>query len=131
MKCINVKSVVTMGFMAVAMLISVSSFAQEKMQHKTPEEKAKMMSDKMKTELTLTDEQYQKVQAINLDFATKTKDIKKDGADKSAWIEKVKPLEDERTAALKGVLTPEQFTKYESLKEEMKGKMKDKQKEKS
>ncbi|MFT3748872.1 MAG: hypothetical protein QM768_11165 [Agriterribacter sp.] len=131
MKCIKVKSAVTMGFMAVTLLISASVFAQDKMQHKTPEEKAKMMSDKMKTTLTLTDEQYQKVQAINLDFATKTKDIKKDGTDKNSWIEKVKPLEEERTTALKGVLTPEQFTKYESLKEEMKGKMKDKQKEKS
>ncbi|MBN8785866.1 MAG: hypothetical protein J0I84_02120 [Terrimonas sp.] len=131
MKCINVKSVVTMGFMAVTLLISASVSAQDKMQHKTPEEKAKMMSDKMKTALTLTDEQYQKVQAINLDFATKSKDIKKDGADRSAWMEKIKPLEEERNTALKGVLTPEQFTKYESLKEEMKGKMKDKQKEKS
>lgn len=131
MKCINVKSAVTMGFMAATMLVSASLFAQDKMQHKTPEERAKMMSDKMKTELTLTDEQYQKVQAINLDFATKTKDIKKEGADKSTWAEKIKPLEEERTTALKGILTPEQFTRYEARKEEMKGKMKDKQKEKS
>ena len=43
MKCINVRSVVTMGFMAVTMLIGASVFAQDKMQHKTPEEKAKMM----------------------------------------------------------------------------------------
>lgn len=131
MKCINVKSIFTMAFISAIMLVCAPAFAQEKAQQKTPEEKAKMMSDKMKTELVLNDEQYQKVQEINLDFATKTKDIKKEGSDKSAWIEKIKPLEEERTTALKGVLTPEQFTKYESLKEAMKGKMKDKQKDKS
>lgn len=131
MKCINVKSICTMAFMSAIMLICAPSFAQDKAQHKTPEEKAKMMSDKMKTELVLNDEQYQKVQEINLDFATKTKDIKKEGTDKTAWADKIKPIEDERTAALKEVLTPEQFAKYESIKDNMKGKMKDKQKDKS
>lgn len=131
MKCINGKSVITMAFMAAIMLVCIPSFAQEKMQQKTPEEKAKMISDKMKTELALTDEQYQKVQVINLDFATKSKDIKKEGTDKSAWAEKIKPLDEERTTALKGILTPEQFAKYESMKENMKSKMKDKHKEKS
>lgn len=129
MKCINIKSVTVMGFMAVFMLISASLFAQDKSQHKSPEERAKMMSDKMKTELTLTDEQYQKVQAINLDFSTKASAIKKEGGDKTSWMEKMKPLEDERTKSFKEVLTPDQFTKFESMKNDMKGKMKDKQKE--
>lgn len=131
MKYIKVKSIITMGCMAVIMLVSASAFAQEKMQHKTPEERAKMMSDKMKTELALTDEQYQKVQTINLDFATKSSDLRKEGGDKSSWAEKMKPLDDERTTALKGVLTPDQFSKYETMKKNMKSKMKDKQKDKS
>ena len=131
MKCINVKSIVAMAFIAAFMFVCAPTFAQGKMQQKTPEERAKMMTDKMKTELTLTDDQYQKVQAINLDFATKSKDLRKDGADKGSWAEKMKPLDEERTTALKGVLTPDQFTKYESMKNSMKGKMKDRHKEKA
>lgn len=126
MKRINLKMMLSLAAMTVIMLISTASFAQDKMPHKTPEERAKMMSDKMKTELSLTDDQYQKVQAINLDFANKTKDIKKDGADKAGWAEKMKPLDEERTTSLKGVLTPDQFTKFESMKKDMKDKHKEK-----
>lgn len=121
----NVKSMVSVACFAFMMMFSVAVMAQDKTQHK-PEEKAKMMSDKMKTELTLTDEQYQKVQAINLDFATKSSALKKEGGDKSAWGEKMKPIKEEHTKSLKAVLTPEQFTKYESWKEDMKSKEKDK-----
>ncbi|MGN6437081.1 MAG: hypothetical protein ACTHMM_11135 [Agriterribacter sp.] len=119
MKLMNLKSVIATTCFSFLMMCSVAVFAQDK-QHKNPEEKAKMMSDKMKTELTLTDEQYTKVQAINLDFATKASAIKQEGTDKAAWGEKMKPLKEEHAKALKGVLTPEQFTKYESIKDEMK-----------
>jgi methionine-rich copper-binding protein CopC len=127
MKMRNVKTAFMMACMSLFMLVSVSSFAQEKMQHKTPEEKAKMMSDKMKTELTLSDEQYQKVQTINLDFANKTSAVPKDG-DKSAWMSKMKECNEARSKSLKEVLTPDQFTKYETIKKEMRGKIKDKEK---
>lgn len=126
MKLMNLKSVITTACFSFLMMCSVAVIAQDKSKHKNPEEKAKMMSDKMKTELTLTDEQYQQVQAINLDFATKASAIKQEGADKAAWGEKMKPIKDEHAKALKGVLTPEQFTKYESIKDDMK---KEKQKQ--
>lgn len=119
MKLMNLKPLVASACFAFLMMFSVAVSAQDK-QHKNPEEKAKMMSDKMKTELTLTDEQYTKVQAINLDFATKASAIKKEGADKAAWGEKMKPIKEEHAKALKEVLTPEQFTKYESIKDDMK-----------
>lgn len=124
MKISNVKTALTMTCMALFMLVSVSSFSQEKMQHKTPEEKAKMLSDKMKTDLTLSDEQFQKVQTVNLDFATKTSALPKDG-DKSAWKDKMKSLDEDRSKSLKEILTPDQFSKYEKNRSEMKEKMKE------
>ena len=126
MKSINVKTIAATACMALFMLVSVSSFSQNK-PHKTPEEKAKMMSDKMKTGLALSDDQYQKVQTINLDFANKTSAVPKDG-DKSAWMSKMKECDEARSKSLKEVLTADQFTKYESMKKEMRGKMKEKEK---
>ncbi|MFT3703687.1 MAG: hypothetical protein QM802_15095 [Agriterribacter sp.] len=124
MKVSNVKTIITTACMALFMLVSVSSFSQDH-QRKTPEEKAKMMSDKMKTDLTLTDDQYQKVQTINLDFANKTSAVPKDG-DKSAWMTKMKEYDDARSKSLKEVLTPDQYTKFESIKKERRDKMKEK-----
>lgn len=126
MKLMNLKPLIATACFAFLMMFSVAVIAQDK-QHKNPEEKAKMMSDKMKTELTLTDDQYQKVQAINLDFATQSSALKKEGNDKAAWSEKMKPLKEEHARALKEVLTAEQFTKYETMKDDIKGKAKDKQ----
>ena len=120
MKLMNVRSIVSAVCFAFLVMFSAAAIAQDK----NPEEKAKMISDKMKTELTLSDEQYQKIQAINLDFVTKKSEIKKEGEDKAAWEEKMKPVKEEYARALKDVLTPEQFTKYESMKKDMKTKEK-------
>lgn len=109
--------------------ISIASFSQDKKQHKTPEEKAQMMTDKMKTELSLNDDQAQKVHAANTDFINKTWELKKDGAANTQdGKDKIKPFKEEYHTALKAILTPEQFTKFEAWKEEKKDeKRKDKQ----
>lgn len=110
---------------------SIAAFSQDnKQHHKTPEEKAQAMTDKMKAEFNLTDDQVQKVQAANADFITKTWDLKKDGAANTQEAkDKIKPFKDEYHTTLRGILTPEQFTKFEAWKDEKEDKMKRKDKQ--
>ena len=85
------------------------------------------MTDKMKTELTLTDAQYPKVLEINKEFVTKTLETKKPVADattapdKGARLERanaIKALNEAKEAKLKTVLTEDQYKTYLAKKEE-------------
>nr|HPZ88940.1 hypothetical protein [Flavihumibacter sp.] len=52
--------------------------------HKSAEERAKAQSDKMKTELALTDDQYTKIYDLNLKYAKKNEEIRGGTDDKMA-----------------------------------------------
>jgi len=120
---LNLRTIFTTAGISLFMLVSVSSFSQNRAQRKTPEERAKMMSDKMKSDLTLTEEQYQKVQTVNLDFITKTSSLSRD-RDKDSLMKKMKTYDDDRSKSLKGILTPDQLAKYEKDRSKMKDSMK-------
>lgn len=110
-------------FIATMMIIGVAfsatkSYAQNGENSKTPEERAKALSDKMKTELSLTDEQYEKVQAVNLKYAKKNDEILKSSKGKLSKYKSVKASQDEKKKEMKAILTEEQFKKYEDTMEE-------------
>lgn len=75
----------------------------------TPEDKAELRTNFLKTKLSLTEEQLPKVQAINVNYYTKLAAMKADL--KAKKIEKLdrRSLKTERTAALKNILTAEQY----------------------
>jgi hypothetical protein len=81
---------------------------------------AQKMTDNMKTELKLTDEQYGKVLEINKSFAEKASEARKSTTDKAVAKEAVKGHNEERETKLKAVLTEEQFKTYLAKKEEKK-----------
>lgn len=81
---------------------------------------AQKMTDNMKAELKLTDEQYGKVLEINKNFAGKTSEARKSSTDQKVVREAVKGFNDERETKLKAVLTEEQFKTYLAKKEEKK-----------
>ena len=58
--------------------ISTGSFAQDKdvKNNKTPEEKAKITSERMKSSLNLTDDQYTKIYNLNLQRMNDSKEFK-------------------------------------------------------
>lgn len=87
-------------------------------------EGAKRATDKMKRELSLTDDQYPKVEQINKDFMDKAKESRAT-ADKAQKEKGVKALSDERDAKLKTVLTEEQFKIYTDKKAQRLVKIKD------
>lgn len=74
----------------------------------------------MKTELSLTDDQYPSVQAINLKYALKNEDIFKGSDGKFAKYRALKSSQKEKSREIKAILTSDQFKKYEAMMEEMK-----------
>lgn len=104
---------------------------QEK-KNMTPEERADKVSNRMKTELGLTDDQATKVKAITLTRATKMAEIrtkaKTEGADKTALKAERKATHQAWEADLKGIVSAEQFAKYQAKKEERKKKLEERKK---
>lgn len=91
----------------------------------TAEQRAQRQSDGMRTKLGLDSIQYQKVSAINLEYARKGEEIKNDGGGKFARYRKFKSMMSEKDGKLKKVLTPDQYTSYEEMKKEMMDKAKE------
>ena len=88
----------------------------------------KAITDTMQVQLTLNDDQYKKVYDINEQFLTKLGGIKQEGGGKLAKLQKLKAADQERDAALKPILTDEQFKKYQEFKKERRAEMKEKYK---
>ena len=107
--------------LAFIMLFSAGAFAQER----TTEEKAKEITEKMKADLSLSGSQPDRVYAINYDFVQKVEKGKAEEASRRDKLKKLKALDEERDAALKEVLTSEQFEKFESGKKEKRQKLKE------
>lgn len=105
-------------------LVSLSSFAQEGKHD--PQEMAKKLTEKMKTGLNLTDDQYSKVYDLNVKNITSMQDLRKEPGSKENKKQSFKNLRDEHQKELATVLTPEQMTKYMEMKKEMKKEMKNK-----
>lgn len=97
-----------------SLLISAGAFGQMK----TPEERAKNQTDKMKTELGLTNEQYDKVYTINLGIDQKNEGVRTSTMSEEEKKKSLKMNNDARESMLKDALTPEQFAKLQELKEE-------------
>ena len=108
-------------FLIALLFISLGSFAQA-----TPEERATNQTNRMKTELNLTDDQYTKVYDINLGII-----MKNDGINASTFSEEVKKEvlqsnQQARKSMLKDVLTAAQYEKLETKVKEIKKKKREK-----
>ncbi len=114
--------IVGCSFLSMSQAKAQSAQATQVPEYKTPEEQAKKLTDKMKSELTLTDTQYQPVYDINLKYANKGQDLMKSTEDKKAKMEAMKSTMADKDNELKAVLTPDQYKKYEGMKKEMKSK---------
>jgi Spy/CpxP family protein refolding chaperone len=105
-----------------AVLISFAGFSQED----DGDERGTKQADKMKSELNLTDAQYQSIKAINEKYAGK---IDAEKEKKAVTKETLKTLKDQRKQEVSKVLTKEQLTKWEAYKEEKKENKKEKKAE--
>jgi hypothetical protein len=96
----------------ILLLAAFSVHSQEK------SDLARKMTDKMKTALSLTDEQYPKVLAANEQFAAQMAALKDGGGSRLSKLKKLKAMDSERDKALKTVLTEAQYATFVEQKKE-------------
>lgn len=109
----------TLKILVLGALVSITSvsFAQDQQAKSelTPEMKAEKMTKRMTVDLSLTKDQIQKVEAINLEFAKRHESMKVENEqDKEAN----KAFRAEMDAKYQTVLTPDQMTKMKELEKE-------------
>ncbi|MHA4896172.1 hypothetical protein ACXZ1K_15580 [Pedobacter sp. PWIIR3] len=107
---------IAMGTMAFAQT------TQDKKQHKTPEERAQIATDKMDKKLSLSADQKSKIYAINLDGMKKLKDAHVKGEKRDPA--KMKAAMDERDNKINNILNDKQRITFKELKEKRKEGMK-------
>ena len=113
----------------MSLLIVVAAGAQnemEKLKSSTPEERARLQTEMMKTKLGLTPDQTPKVAAINQKYAQRMEPIIKGQEGPLMRLRQMREVGQAKEAELKGVLSPEQFQKYLAEKQEMREKFEDK-----
>jgi Spy/CpxP family protein refolding chaperone len=89
-------------------------FAQETAQ--TAEERATKQTEQMATDLSLNDEQKQKIYMINLGIIQKNDAVRaNDALSSELKTESVKQNNNARIQQIKSVLTPEQNTKFDMI----------------
>lgn len=114
--------------MSIALLSAATVFAQGR-PARTADERAKAQTTRMTEKLGLNADQQSKVASINLKYAQKQDDLQaaRKGGEAVQKGEGMK-LHEARMAALKEVLTPEQYTKLEAMQEKMKDRRVEKRK---
>jgi len=106
-------------------LFAVNSYAQtDGKTKKTPEQKAEKIAKKMQEKLSLSDAQYKSVYELALSTVNQRASLK--SMDKEARRTEMKKLMETQESQLKGILSSDQWTKWESMKTEFKNKHKDK-----
>ncbi len=109
--------------LSMALFMVATANAQDR-PTRTPEDRAKMRTERMTKELGLNADQQAKVAAINMDYAKKGAELRDDHANGTAEKGEGAKLQDARMAELKQVLTPEQYTKLEAMQAKAKDRMK-------
>lgn len=104
------------------------SAQQRSLQDSTPEQRAKMQTEWMKTKLGLNSSQVTKAYALNFLYAQKNEPILKSSEGKLAKFKKLRPLQKEKDLALGKILNTEQYKKYQELKDQLIQNLKDKRK---
>ena len=114
------------GF-CLAASVGVPASAQladlEKLGHTTAEQRAEFLTKDMKSRLSLTAEQLPKVEALNLEYAKKAQPLLEEQGDLFSRIRKMRAQNEEKEAALRKLLSDEQWKEYEAGRSDLKSKM--------
>ena len=111
---------------AVLFLLSMQLLAQNKIL--SAADRSASLTDWMKTNLKLTDDQVPKVQDINVKYANMVDALRSSSQGKKQKMTALKNYDTSKDKELKEVLTDDQFKTYLAKKDEMKRKFKEKMK---
>jgi hypothetical protein len=121
----SLKVFVTLTFAALV-AFTIDGLAQAKdWMEKPAEERAQVLTDWMKSELQLTEDQEAPVYDINLKYAKKGDEIKQSSGRKIDKFKKVKAYGQEKDEELKSVFTEDQYALYLDKKKEIKENVKE------
>ncbi|GEN77222.1 hypothetical protein [Chryseobacterium hagamense] len=99
---------------------------QKSLQDSTPEQRAKMQTEWMKTKLGLNGSQVTQAYNLNLFYAQKNESILKSSEGKLNKFKKLRPIQKEKDNALSNILNPDQYKRYQELKDQLIQNLKDK-----
>lgn len=118
MKRLTLILAVLIGFSAFVTL-SAQSQGRGGFGNMSPDERAKMITERMKEQLKLNADQEKKVSEINLKYAKKNQEARKAGNE--AEVKKAMDVNNTaRDGEFKKILTAEQFKTYQKMVAEMK-----------
>lgn len=100
-------------FLALFLLTAMAMSAQDR----SPENGAKMLTDTLKTKLSLNDEQYKQAYSVNFEFLNAAKALKDSGGRRMEKARNLKVLAEKRDAGMKSFLSSDQYKKYLLIKE--------------
>jgi|SRR5450432_388067 len=119
---LNFKAIISalaFSFIGMFFTLSVNAQAPGGMQMQTPEQRADTLTSKMKTALMLSDEQLPQVQSVNLKYAQKMDSLYNAPGERTEKMPVMQSMQQDKTAELKTILTPDQYTKYQAMVKEM------------
>lgn len=117
-------SALSICIMSIAFSTSANAQNGNGMMQMSPADRATAQTNKMKTELSLTDAETTQVSAINLKYAQKADSLYKAPGDRSEKMPAMQSIQSSKMAEMQSVLTPDQYTKYQAMVKEMMDKAK-------
>ena len=124
------KRVLVSSFLLTGLLFAFTMICAQKKTASTPEERATKLTEWMKINLQLNDDQATQVQNINLKYANKTQGLQSQSMSRKEKMQTLKDNDKAKDGELKNVLTADQYTSYQAKKDEIRKQMKEKMREK-
>jgi predicted small metal-binding protein len=119
------KRILFLSLVAIAGFTFSASAQADSTAKRTPEEKLEAQMKHLKKTLNLSRTQEISVDSINKIFMVKVGGIRSNTTDRKAKAIAVKQANDDRTTAMKTILTADQYTKFEQMQEDQKEKIKE------
>jgi hypothetical protein len=104
-------ALIVVGIVLVS-TVSGARAQMDQLRSTTPDQRAKIQTDLMKSKLGLTADQTPKIAAINLKYARQMDPIIKSSERPFAKFRQMREISSAKEAELQQVLTPAQFQKY-------------------
>ena len=123
------KSNLSQLIMLLLLVFGNTSIYSQQKEIPSASERATKLTDWMKTNLQLTDDQVPKVQDINMKYANKMDQLRSSSVGRRQKFDILKKDDQAKDAELKQVLTDSQYKTYMTKKEELKKKAKEELKE--
>jgi len=117
----HVKTIKKMLLFTAVILCSpfIVSAQSKSLKQTTPEQRAKMQTEWMRTKLALNTKQVEQVYALNLQYAQKNDPIIQSNEGRLSKFKKMKALQNEKSNAMSQILDAGQYKKYQEAKDQM------------